>query len=225
MVNYWGMTDFHIARLNMVESQVRPNGITDPRIIAAMATVARENFVPVARRSTAYMDEDVQISEGKAPRFLIEAMAFARLLQLAAVASGDKILHIGAATGYGSAVLARLGADVVAHESDAALAEAARGNLKDIANIVVVQGKLSEGVAAQAPYDVIFVEGRIGEMPGALLEQLAEGGRVVAVLGEADMAKACIWTRSGAGSACRAAFDASVAALPGLGSKKPEFVF
>lgn len=209
----------------MVESQVRPNGITDRRIIDAMAAIAREDFVPAARRAVAYVDEDVPLTDGATPRRLIEAMAFARLVQLAAIAATDKVLQVGCATGYGSAVLARLAARVVALECDAGLAAAARKNLAEVSNVTVVEGPLAGGVAGEAPFDVILVEGRIGDLPSELIAQVADGGRLVTVVGEAEMAKARIWTVAGAAVASRDAFDASVAALPGFVKEAPSFVF
>lgn len=222
------MTDFAAARLNMIESQVRPNGITDHRIIAAMAGLAREDFVPASRRAVAYMDGDVALGEtgqGRNGRYLIEAMAFARLVHLAAIRPSDRILHVGAATGYGSAVLAQIGVSVTALECDADLAGRARTNLAGAAGVSVVEGALAEGWTQGAPYDVIVVEGRIPEVPASLLGQLADGGRLVAVVGEGEVAKAQLVTVSGASAAMRNAFDASVAALPGFTRKKPAFVF
>ena len=222
------MTDYAAARHNMIESQVRPNGITDHRIIAAMAGLSREDFVPEQRKALAYMDGDVLLCEaapGRVARYLIEAMAFARLVHLAEIRTADKILHVGAATGYGSAVLAELGAQVVALECDAGLAGEARKNIAGNAKVKLVEGGLAEGSKADGPYDVILVEGRVGEIPTGLLAQLADGGRLVAVVGEGDVAKAHVWTRSGASSAVRTAFDATVAALPGFARKVPAFVF
>lgn len=221
------MTDFSAARVNMIESQVRPNGITDHRIIAAMAGLARENFVPASRQAVAYMDGDVPLTAAGqgGGRYLIEAMAFARLVHLAEIKPADRILHVGAATGYGSAVLAQLGASVVALECDPALAQQARANLAGYGGISVVEGPLAEGWKQNAPYDVILVEGRIAEVPAALLGQLAEGGRLAAVVGEDEVARAQVVTVSGKVAAVRSAFDASVAALPGFARKRPAFVF
>ncbi len=219
------MTNFAAARENMVESQVRPNGITDSRIIAAMAEIAREDFVPAERRSVAYVDEDILLGSSPTPRYLIEAMAFAKLVHLAEIKAGDKVLHIGAGTGYGTAVLARLAGKVVAVESDARLAAAARGALAGLDNVSIVEGALHEGAGGDAPYDAIVVEGRIAELPQTLIGQMGEGARAVAVVGEADMAKAQVWTVSGKSIACRPAFDASIAPLPGFARKKAAFVF
>jgi protein-L-isoaspartate(D-aspartate) O-methyltransferase len=222
------MTDYAAARLNMIESQVRPNGITDRRIIAAMEQIAREDFVPENRKAIAYVDEDVPLSpadSAKGPRSLIEVMAFARMLQQAMVKPTDKVLVVGAATGYGAAVLSMLGSHVVALESDPALAAEARENLAGLSNVKVIEGSLEAGAKGDAPFDVIMIEGRVAMVPQSLLSQLAEGGRLVAVVGEAEMARANVYTVSGSAVAVRGAFDASVAALPGFEKKKPVFVF
>lgn len=222
------MTDFTAARLNMVESQVRPNGITDRRIIAAIESLPREVFVPEGKQAVAYMDEDVPLEpadKSAGPRALIEVMAFARMLQHAAIKPEDRVLVVGAGTGYGAAVIAALAQRTVALECDAALAAAARRNLKGVAGAIVVEGPLAAGVPGEQPFDVIIVEGRVEEVPQAWLDQLSDGGRLIAVVGEADMAKACVHTRSGSAIAVRPVFDASVAALPGLRKKKPAFTF
>ena len=222
------MTDFTAARLNMVESQVRPNGITDRRIIAAMEDVPREMFVPERFRAVAYVDEDVPLApaeEKQGPRALIEAMAFARLLQHAEIKPEDRVLVVGAGTGYGAAVIARIAAHVVALESDPGLVSEARERLVSLRNVVVVEGSLPAGAMAQQPFNVIFLEGRAEEVPQSLLGQLAEGGRLVAVVGETVLARAKVFSKAGQTIAVRDAFDASVAALPGFGKKKPAFVF
>ena len=219
------MTDYAAARANMIESQVRPNGITDRRIIAAMEGIAREDFVPDTRKAVAYMDEDIQLSTGSGQRYLIEVMAFARMLQQAGVKPGDKALVVGAATGYGAAVISALAAHVVALESASALVALARLNLRHLANVKIVEGPLEVGAKTDAPYDVIILEGRVAEVPQGLLAQLADGGRMAAVVGETEMAKACVFTSTGGAIAARDVFDASVAALPGFVKKKPAFVF
>jgi len=222
------MTDFTAARLNMVESQVRPNGITDRRIIAAIEGVRREDFVPESRRTLAYMDEDVPLEpsdRSAGPRALIEVMAFARLLQHAAIKPTDKVLVVGAGTGYGATVIAAIAASVVALECDPGLAHLARKNLAHLANVKVVEGSLSAGVVGEQPFDVIVLEGRAEDVPQSLLGQLADDGRLVAVVGESDIAQACVYSKSGGAIAVRQVFDASVTELPGLRKKRPAFVF
>lgn len=222
------MTDFTAARLNMVESQVRPNGITDRRIIAAIESVARESFVPESRRALAYMDEDVMLDptdRSLGPRGLIEVMAFARMLQHAAIKPSDKVLIVGAETGYGAAVIAQIAGAVVALECDPGLAARAKSSLAATPNVKVVEGPLAGGVAAEQPFDVILLEGRAEDVPQTLIDQLADGGRLVGVVGERETSQACIYSRSGGAIAVRQVFDASVTALPGLKKKKPAFVF
>ena len=222
------MIDFTIARLNMVESQVRPNGITDRRIIAAIETVPRESYVPENRRALAYMDEDVPLDTGdrsEGPRALIEVMAFARMLQHAAIKPTDKVLVVGAETGYGAAVISQIAASVVALECDKGLVHRARTHLADRSNVTVMEGPLASGAQAHQPFDVILVEGRAEDVPQTLLDQLADDGRLVAVVGEADIAQACVYSKSGGAVAVRQVFDASVTALPGLKKKRPAFVF
>ena len=154
----------------MVESQVRPNGITDHRIIDAMARVKREDFVPAERKTIAYLDEDVLLKDG---RYLIEPMAFARMIHLALIKPTDRVLVVGAATGYGAKVISMLAQSVVALESDGELADLARHHLADCDTVQVVEGPLAAGHAAGAPYDVILVEGRIAAVPDSLFGQLA----------------------------------------------------
>jgi protein-L-isoaspartate(D-aspartate) O-methyltransferase len=216
------MTDYALARDNMIESQVRPNGVTDQRILSAMATLAREDFVPETRRAVAYADDDVEIAPG---RVMIEAMALARLVQLAEIKPEDKVLHIGAASGYGTAVIAALAQSVVALECDGTLAALCRRSSAPLANVQVVEGSLELGSPRNGPYDAVVVEGRVAEIPQPLLSQLADGGRLVAVVGESDMAKAQVWTAHGGKAAVRQAFDAAVAELPGFARKRPAFVF
>ena len=223
------MIDYAIARENMIESQVRPNGITDARVIDAMSEVPREMFVPEDIRSLAYMDEDVPLSVGSdgKRRHLMEPMAFARLLQAAMIQPDECVLDIGCAAGYSSAVLSKLSQLVVAVEEDADLAEAANQNLLrlQINNVAVFNSSMHEGHQAEAPYDVIIINGRVGEVPGGLLSQLNEAGRLVAVVGETDTAQALVYTKAGDVTAPRYICDASIPPLPGFEKADPGFVF
>ena len=216
------MTNFAAARHNMVESQVRPNGITDHRIIDAMAEVKREDFVPAERKTIAYLDDDVQLKEG---RFLIEPMAFARMVHLALIKPTDRVLVVGAGTGYGAKVIAMLAKSVVALESDPDLLSLARDFLAGTTNVEVVEGGLAAGHGAGAPYDVIIVEGRIAAVPESLFAQLANEGRIVAAVGNTDVSKMQIATLADGHRSSRFAFDVSIAPLPGFPLEKAAFVF
>ena len=218
------MFDFALARTNMVDNQLRPNGITNSRILDAMQAVIREDFVPPAQRALAYMDGDVAL-DGSTNRFLIEPMAFAKMVQLATISTEDRVLQIGAGTGYGSAVLAQVAGQVVALESDAQLLSIARANLKNLVNVSLIEGLLSAGAAAAGPFDVIIIEGRVEQVPEPLFLQLKNGGRLVTAMGERDMAKCCVWTADGKNYTQKFAFDISVATLPNFGKPKAGFAF
>ena len=217
------MFDFVQARINMVDSQLRPNGITDFRILDAMQAVKREDFVPDAQRSVAYMDGDIPLGGATSPRWLIEPMAFGKMLQLAELRESESVLDIGTATGYGAAVLSYLAGHVVAVESDAHLMATARENLKHTVNVSLIEGSLLEGAPQAGPYDLILIEGRVENVPEALFSQLTSHGRIIAAYGSQDMAKCCIWSGAGAARTQRSAFDISIATLPGF--KKPAVGF
>jgi len=223
------MAEFEQQRLNMVESQVRPNGVTDPRIIAAMGSLPRERFVPESRRSLAYMDEDLPIGvmPNGARRYLIQPMVLARLLQLAAPQPSDILLDIGCGTGYSTALAAALVESVIAVEENAGLAQIASEVLGElgIANAAVVHAPHAQGAPSEAPFDVILVNGRIPEVPSHLVEQLAPSGRLVAVVGEGPMTRATVFRRSDVTVGGQAGFDAMVSALPGFPQPDRGFVF
>jgi protein-L-isoaspartate(D-aspartate) O-methyltransferase len=196
----------------MVQRQLLPNQVTNARLIAAMGEVPREAFVPENRRDIAYGDEDLELAAG---RYLMEPRVFARLLQAADIAPGDVVLDVGCASGYSTAVLARLAATVVGLEADKALAADAARTLSQLSidNAVVVEGPLAAGLPKQGPFDVIVVEGAIERRPDDLLRQLAEGGRLVAVHIQQRVGRATLWRRSGELTARRDLFDAAVRKL------------
>ena len=208
------------ARLHMVDNQIRPADVTDPHVLAAMGAVARENFVPRAARAIAYADVPVEVAPG---RFLLEPRCFAKLLQLAAITAEDRILDVGCATGYSAAVLARLGGKVVAVEQDADLMRVASESLATT-TVVLVQGALIDGARAEGPFDVIMVEGAIEQVPETLLAQLAEGGRLVAVMNDGPQGKATLFLKEHGGIGRRAVFDAAAPVLAGF-KKMMGFVF
>lgn len=216
--------DFARARANMIESQIRPNRVTDPRILAAFGAVPREAFVPEQARDLAYCDEDVPLGNG---RFLMEPMVMARLLTSAAVTEADTVLIVGTGTGYGAAVAARLASTVIAVEKDPVMAATANANLAslDIDNVAVLEGALERGCPEQAPFDVILFDGAVRNIPAAIEEQLADGGRLAAVVrSETAAGKAFVVTRHGGGFSRRPVFDAAIPLLPGF-DKEPGFVF
>lgn len=217
------------ARLNMVEGQLRTNKVIDEAVLEGFLTVPRERFVPAALRGIAYVDDDIPLGNG---RYLIEPMVLARLLQLAEIRKDDKALEIGCATGYATALLAKLAARVDAVESDATLFAAAGRNLAalGLGNVALHQAPLAEGWLAGAPYNVILINGGVGEVPAAVCEQLAEGGRLVTVSeGAASPAdsrcgQAILMTRAEHKLSSRPAFDATVQPLPGF-ARRAAFVF
>ena len=175
------LTDYALARDHMVDGQVRPNKVIDPRIIRAMRAIPRERFVPAHLASLAYADEDVPLDRGRA---LMEPMVIARLVQLARVREGDRVLVIGAGAGYGTALLAACGSQVTALEEDEALLAIARRTLPDFApGAALVAGPLAAGQAAGAPWNVILIEGAVRAIPPVIALQLnPQGGRLVTVL-------------------------------------------
>lgn len=216
--------DFSVARQSMVNSQIRPNRVSDGNVIAAMAEMPREAFLPKALHGVAYVDEDLPLGKG---RYLIEPLALARLLQAAAIQPTDVILIIGCGTGYSVAVASRLASAVVAIESDAKLAQAASETLSELEldTVAVTHGDPKAGYAKQAPFDVILFDGAVADIPEAIARQLAEGGRLVAVVRPGEgVGKAVLVTSGGGILSRRELFDANIPWLPGFEPAAP-FVF
>jgi protein-L-isoaspartate(D-aspartate) O-methyltransferase len=219
--------DMTEARRHMVDGQLRPNRINDPRLLAAMGEIPRERFLPPSMAARAYVDEDVRLPGGRA---LMEPMVIARLLQLLAIRPGDRVLVVGAGTGYAAAVAAQCGAQVVALEADAALVAAARRALAGLiapAELRLVEGPITGGHAAGAPYDAILIEGEVPEVPQAIIGQLAEGGRLATVLEAASRgvsSRAVLGRRVGGSFSLSDAFDCATLPLPAF-RRAPGFVF
>ena len=223
------MEDFAQARTAMVESQIRPNDVTDYQLLDALNEIPRERFVSASRRAIAYIDEDVLLkaADGNEPaRYLMEPMPFAKLVQVAEIKPDDLVLDIGCGTGYSSAVLSRLADSVVALESDEELAAAANETLPEleIGNVAVVTGPLNKGYAGEGPYDVIILNGSVSEVPEALFKQLKEGGRLVAIVAENGRSQAWLYVCHGGRTSGRPAFGASAKPLPGF-EREVGFVF
>ncbi len=211
--------DFNAARRHMIESQIRPNRVTDPVLLAALASVPREAFAPKPLQGVAYVDEALAVADG---RHMMEPRVMARLLQAAEIKPTDAVLEIGCGTGYAAAVASRIASSVVALECDPDLARQATEIFHGLGmdTVCVVEGPLNEGYSGQAPYDVILINGSIPEIPEGITAQLAEGGRLVAVVGGNTR------NRPGVGVLCRMAggvtfgrdiFDAGTPPLPGFG--------
>ncbi|MBB6122517.1 protein-L-isoaspartate O-methyltransferase family protein [Sphingobium subterraneum] len=202
-----GDTDFAAMRSAMVDSQLRTSDVNDPAVIAAMGSVAREDFVPNERRASAYIDRPVSLGNGRA---LNPPLATGRLLTEAQINPGDKVLLIGGASGYCAAVLAEMGAQVTSVESDTSLGAKAR------AGVTTISGPLEKGAAKGVPYDVLIIDGAIEEIPAALAAQLADDARICVGIVENNVTRLCVGRKAGGviGLARRADIDMVV--LPGF---------
>jgi protein-L-isoaspartate(D-aspartate) O-methyltransferase len=221
------MSDFSTARQKMVDGQVRPSDVTDIRIIDAMLAIPREAFVPEAQRSLAYLDLDIDVSGGgPAKRFLLRSAVTAKLLQAAEVKETDEVLVAGCASGYVAALVAGLARRVTATECDSSLAAKAKAAFDALAlrNVTVKTAAVAEGDSANAPFDVIFLNGATEIVPESLYRQLKEGGRLVGVFALTKPQRATIVTSSHGDFGHRALFDTVIPVLPGL-ERPVAFVF
>ncbi len=221
------MSGFATARQKMVDGQVRTNDVTDTRILDAMLALPRELFVPEGRRALAYLDQDLDVSEsGAARRYMIKAQTLAKLLQAAEIKPTDNVLVVGSATGYAAALASRLAAKVTATESDSVLVAKGKEVLGQLGltNVAFETATPADGHPANAPYDVIVLNGATEVAPEQLFEQLAEGGRLVGVLAATRPARAVIVTKSHGDLGHRPLFDTAAPVLPGM-ERVPSFVF
>ena len=203
------------AREAMVDCQIRPADVTRYPIIEAMLWAPRERFVPRQRRSVAYAETEIEVAPG---RVLLVPRLLAKMLEVAAIGQRDLVLDLAPATGYSTALIARMAQAVVAVEPDEALAAEAQRLLAalEIDNAVVGPGDPAAGDPGHAPFDVILVNGAVEDLPDGLIDQLRDGGRLVAVFMEDGVGKCRVLTRSGAGVAERYAFDADAPVLAGF---------
>jgi protein-L-isoaspartate(D-aspartate) O-methyltransferase len=220
------MIDFAAARRMMVDGQVRTADVTDPRLLAAMLELPRERFFPEEKASLAYLDIDVPVNEvGQPARRLLKPMVLAKLIQAAGINATDRVLDVGCATGYSTALLAQLAASVIGLEEDPALARQASETVAaaGAGNARIVRGPLSAGCPAEGPFDLILLEGATEIVPSGLMNQLKPGGQLACVLGRSP-GKATIYRRTDTDISGRAVFDAAAPLLPGF-QKPQEFVF
>jgi protein-L-isoaspartate(D-aspartate) O-methyltransferase len=202
------MQDFSLARRAMIDSQLRPEGVTDRGVLAAMGSVPREQFVPEAARALAYSDRPLKICEGRA---MMPPAALGRLLTELAPQPGERALVVGSGSGYSAALLRAIGLDIVALESNEALASAANQ-----AGIETVVGDLAAGWSKGAPYDLILLDGAAEEVPAALVKQLRDDGRLAGAIVDRGISRLAIGRASGGALGLRSLADAEVEALPGF---------
>jgi protein-L-isoaspartate(D-aspartate) O-methyltransferase len=209
--------DFAAARRHMVESQLRPSDVSDPVVIAAMAVTRREDFVPEAQKPLAYIDRAVPLSGG---RVLNPALSTGLMLTRAELSSNQKVLLIGAGTGYAAALLAGIVAHVVAVEDNRALVEHATAALAGMTNVSVIESALEEGHAADAPYDLIIIDGAVQQVPDAIVAQLADGGRLLAGVDADGVSRLAIGRRQGDAFALVPFADTDIAPLSAFARPK-----
>ena len=204
--------DFAVAREAMVESQLRPQGVTDRGTLDAMARVERERFLPSHTRPLAYVDRAVAIGDG---RFLSAPAVLGQLLTQMMPERGQRALVVGAGTGYSAAVLTEIGLDVVALESSAELAATARS-----LGVDVVEGPLEAGFAHAAAYEQILIDGAVEAIPEAIVDQLADGGRLGSALIDRGITRLVVGRKAGNAFGTLSFGDAGVPALPGFSRPK-----
>lgn len=216
--------DYDLAREIMVDSQIRPNDVTDPAIVAAFMHTPREEFVPSSRRPVAYSELEIETSKGRA---LWTPRDTAKLVKLAQAKPTDVVLVIAAGSGYEAALLNHLADTVIALEDNAGLVDAMSTRFAELGidRVAPVEGKLEAGLPEQAPFDVIYVCGMVETLPDAWGAQLSEGGRLVAVMADAGgIGRGKVFTKAGDTLSARDAFDACPPRLAQF-DRKPSFTF
>lgn len=224
------MPDTAAQRRLMVDSQLRTFDVNDPAVLQAMASIPRELFLPEPLRPLAYSDQALRVADPADPsaaRVMLMPMVLARMIQIAAVGPGARVLDVGSGAGYSAAVMARIGAHVTALETFPALTAMAKAALAAVGlpDVVTVTGALEQGWPEGSPYDVILVEGAFEVEPKTLLAQLAEGGRLVGIEGAGRAARVMLYTKATGGDVGgRPVFDAGAPVLPSF-RRPAEFVF
>lgn len=203
--------NYEQMRRAMVASQLRTTAVNDPRVIAAMGKVARERFVPADKAPLAYLDKTLPVAP---ERGMASPMVVGRLLTEARVREGERALVVGAGSGYSAAVLAELGASVTALEDDKDLAG------KATPGVTRASGPLAKGWAKSAPYDVILFDGAAEEIPTTIVNQLAEGGRLVSPIVQNGVTRLALGRKAGGGFGMQSFADAEAPILPGFAVAK-----
>jgi protein-L-isoaspartate(D-aspartate) O-methyltransferase len=187
--------NFEQARFNMIEQQIRPWDVLDADVLQLLAEVKREDFVPLAHKVIAFADLEIPLGQGQT---MLPPRVEARMLQDAAIQKTDKVLEIGAGSGYMTAMLAHQAHRVITLEINPELAKMARDNLQKagVTNAEVRQFDGAKGTPAESPFDVIMLSGSVAVVPSALLAQLKVGGRLVAIVGDEPVMRATVVTRT-----------------------------
>lgn len=216
MTSHNPVPDFAAAREAMIESQLRPQGVSDPAVLVAMGRIQREQFLPSYTRPLAYVDRGVAIGGG---RFLAAPAVLGQLLTQMRPERGERALVVGAGNGYSAAVLGEIGLEVVGLESDPDLAAHARE-----CGIEIAEGPLEAGLQKRAPYDHILIDGAVEIIPDAIIDQLADGGRLGAAIVDRGITRLIVGRKVSGAFGYRSFGDAGVPALPGF-SRPKEFIF
>ena len=215
------MTDFAARRTTMVDTQIRPSDVTKFPVIDAMLSIRREAFVPDDRRDVAYVDDNLDLGDG---RTMVEPRTLAKMLDGMDLTNADMVLCIGAGLGYTAAVTARIAEAVVAVEDDEARASEAQAILsaEGVDNVAVIHGPLESGAEAHAPYDAILIEGAVEQLPATILSQLKDGGRICALFAEGPLGVVRLGYKMHGTVTWRFAFNAGAPVIPAF-ARRAEF--
>lgn len=213
------MSDFTVRRVMMVDTQVRPNDVTKFPIIEAMLSVPREEFVPEATREAAYVDGDIDLGQG---RVMLEPRTLSKMLDALDIQPQDRVLIVGAGLGYSAAVAGRIAGSVVALEERKDLAGDCARHLEaaGVGNVGVVEGALFSGAPDHGPFDRILIEGAVEQVPAALESQLADGGRIAAIVQDGALGTVRIGHKIDGSVTWRFAFNAAAPVLAGFLKQK-----
>ncbi len=215
------MLDFSKARKNMVDCQIHPSGIIDPRILQAFESVPREKYIAGAQTSIAYKDHDIVFDDG---RFMLDPTTHARMIQALSIEPGSAVLDVGHAGGYSSAILSFLATTVIAMEQKQKyITSAEKIWLEEgICNIVALKGNLSKGAPEHAPYNYIILNGAVAEIPANLVSQLEPGGKMVLIVRSPGQVMGQVMLVQNAGNGQPSSLPLFEASAPYLTGFEPE---